>query len=49
MQQIKLPQMNCEKVSREIGDFVIASVLANQSVDASSAFPVALIPVHVRR
>jgi NAD+ synthase len=31
MQQIKLPKMNCEKVSREIGDFVIESVLANQS------------------
>ncbi len=31
MQQIKLPKMNCETVSREIGDFVIASVLANQS------------------
>ncbi len=29
MQQIKLPQMNCEIVRREIGNFVIESVLAN--------------------
>lgn len=31
MQQIKMPQMNCEQVSREIGDFVIESVLTNNA------------------
>ena len=31
MQKIKLPQMDCEKVSREIGDFIIESVLANNA------------------